>query len=208
MKHIISSLLVIFIITKITAQTTFQSHPVQIKWAPLRLFDPVNSGLELSIEKNHRKTSTQLIAAYLMPVQFDGYDNLKGFRLGVEEKYFTKTNNRFRNYISAEFIVSKLKLDDVSYFNDTINGIRIEDAYQIQKNLVLLQFKIGKQYVWKRFVFDFSIGAGAKYIRTKHIDRIYPRNLLKDFNLIFSSKSEANRITLNIPATIRIGFLL
>jgi hypothetical protein len=206
MKHLV--ILFLLIAGSTNAQTNFDNHPLQIKWAPLRLLDPVNHGLELSAEINHKKQSTQFTAAYLFEGRIDGYDNLRGLRLGVEEKFFTKQTNRFRNYFSIDMVLSQLRCDDVTYFNDTINNIRIEDPFQIEKRLAILQFKIGKQFLWKRFVIDISAGAGAKFIHTKHIDRIYPLNTPKDFNIIFSSKQEVNRVTLNVPATVRIGFLL
>jgi hypothetical protein len=206
MKHLL--ILFLLVAGSTAAQTPFNKHPLQIKWAPLRMLDPVNYGLELSAEMNHKKQSTQFTAAYLFTGRIDGYDNLRGLRLGVEEKIFTKQTNRFRNYFSIDMVLSKLRCDDITYFNDTINNIRIEDPFQIEKKYAILQFKIGRQILWKRFVIDISAGAGAKYIRTNHLNRTYPLNTPKDFDIIFSSKSEVNRVTLNIPATIRIGYLL
>ncbi|MBS4065479.1 MAG: hypothetical protein KGZ74_13010 [Chitinophagaceae bacterium] len=206
MKH----LFILFLLSasNAAAQTAFNKYSWQIKLAPLRLLDPVNHGLELSTEKNHKKQSTQLTAAYLFQGRIDGYDNLRGLRLGIEKKFFTNQTNRFRNYFSIDMVLSQLRCDDVTYFNDTINNIRIEDPFQIEKKLAILQFKIGKQFLWNRFVIDISAGAGAKYIRTKHIDRTYPPNKSRGLDIILLSKNEVNRVTLNIPVTIRIGFIL
>lgn len=87
----------------------------------------INPGLEVSYERRTVNFSTQVYAAYLTDViHITGFSGLKGFRMGLEEKYFINIPNKkiFRQTATFQpYIGTNLALANVDYKFESRFGI-------------------------------------------------------------------------------------
>lgn len=76
-------------------QTDFEIHKNQIKFSPVKMIDPINTGIEISYERRTGNFSTQIATAYLTDIfRVGDFRQLKGFRIGIEKKYFLNSSTR------------------------------------------------------------------------------------------------------------------
>ena len=189
----------------------------QIKFSPFKLVDPVNPGIELSLE--HRfgnRSSTQLSYAYMINLfPSTGYTDYSGNRIVIEQKYFLRPlSNSQVAYLSLEFSST-----DVSYNNRGVFGYKLPgvdsflytyvDTFHIQRKTASLNIKAGQQFYVGRFVFDMAIGVGIKRKNVMHSERIAPEDEMEPTrhpNAYYIAEQEGKYFTFNLPFSFKFGY--
>jgi len=193
-----------------------------LKISPLKMFDLMNASIDLSYERRTGKSlSTQFMVSYLMSNSawdFGGSyrPNIKGFRIGAEEKYYFKKSANLGSYISFEVNYMKNKYRDIATFGPKyIHGdtthifIEYADSIGIKKQTYTFNFKYGYQFILKRLSIDFSTGIGLRYKDVVHTDRINPNDVLISriqFNFENINNQNGNYWTVIFPLSIKIGW--
>lgn len=205
-------------------QNDLDNYKNQLKLSPLKIIDLINPGLEVSYERRTGNFSTQISAAYLTDVfNISGFSQLKGFRVGLEEKYFVNIPNKkiFRQTANFQpYLATNLSLSNIDYKFESRFGTEAPDtgipsngyldAFGVKKQTVALNFRYGFQTIYHQFVFDVSFGIGLKYKNVKHYDRDFPEDKIDEsrhFNVYDIANQEMNGLTFNLPATIKIGYV-
>jgi hypothetical protein len=187
----------------------------QLKFAPLRLIDPVHSGFEISYEKRYNdRFSTQGIAGYLTKGIFNNdYKNYKGYRLGIEQKYFYTLRRGPERYLSVELITQKNSFNTVGGFDhdstNTSPSFTYKDTITIRRKATIFNVRLGRQLVIWHLVADISIGIGVRFRTVIHEGKIYPGDKLiapRHPNVHYEANREKRDAALNIPMNIRLGF--
>jgi hypothetical protein len=114
---------------------------------------------------------------------YDFNNDIKGYRLAIEEKYYINKSAPLRPYIAFEVDYLKNKDKDVSYFveaniyTDTTSFyLNYPDTFGIKKQFIGFNLKLGYQFVSDRWTFDIYTGAGIRYREVIHFDRINPND--------------------------------
>ena len=194
------------------SQTVISKYQNQVKLSPFRFADPLHSGIELGYERLHGYFSTQLSAGYLFTTTFNqAYKNYKGFRIGVEEKFFLRY--RQNRYLSFEAIHQQNSFNNVELFvhdsTTTSRYFQYTDSVTVDRKALICNFKLGRQLFIKKFVKDFSFGLGFRIRSVTHEGKIFRGDKLlapRHPNIHYGANSEKKDVAVNIPFNIRIGF--
>lgn len=192
----------------VSAQDDSGLYKNQIKFSPVRMIDLFNPGLEISYERVHSgKFSSQFSYAFdkdifgLFP-----FNNFRGNRFSLEEKYFYKSMDNKRKYVSLDLILNNNTYSQVKSYPDSVSG-NIENRRNFfHRKTFSANIKYGKQFFLNRFIVDLSIGAGIKW-RSLIPEYNYPFVQQKGFDFTFFLTSYAKYVTINIPMNVKIGYL-
>lgn len=198
----------------------------QIKFTSTRLIDIINPGLEFGYERQFsKKFATQLSIAYLKNIiPLSPYFDYSGFRISIEEKYYTNIidekklldKRKYREYVSGELFLNKVQFHTQArfgyedYFDTLAYNYNYLDSFRANKLIIGFNLKYGIQEIMNNFLFDFSIGIGFKYRSVQHFDRLVPTDKLELFrhpNAFEPAIIEGNNIYLNIPFSVKFGYL-
>lgn len=193
----------------------------QLKFSPLRLLDIYNPGLELSYERIFEKRySTQLSVTYLNDGLFlnvtgiSTYQDFKGLRISLEEKYFIKPYKYFKKYFSGEFIFYQANIHDIMSFGSEstyyYDSLAYKDSITINKKMLTFNVKFGVQLQVKHFILELSGGIGIKYKDIRHVERLNPDDYMQRPRHLTGDASaleEGNRYAVNFPLNIKLGYL-
>ena len=213
MRTILIFTILIFYCGFALGQETISQKINQIKLSPLRVFDPVNPGFEISYEKAYGVNLSSQISVALMsdPFTLTQFTNYKGFRFAFEEKFFKNSKDNKRHYYSIEPVYLKVNYSDEGQFiKDTaLNTPEYWDTFKVSKQTFALNFKYGIQFNFNHFIIDGSIGLGIKYKivnRSEMIDekayQVRPRHP----NAYYKASRAGNYIRPNVPMNIKIGY--
>jgi len=180
----------------------------QIKVSAVRPFNYLNPAIEISYERLHNKRlSSQLSLGSPANLFGKPYIELKGYSIGFEEKYFTRSSLTSRKYFSLDFNYTNINYKDITTGRDTATNAFIIDSFTIRRKMQAVAIKYGAQFYRKHFVLDISIGAGLKYKDVKHYDRTYeyrgPREI---FDLMRASNVEKKGFAFILPLNLRLGY--
>jgi hypothetical protein len=207
-KKLVCFIIVTFVICPVFVAGQITTYNNQLKISLLRLIDFVSPGIEFTYERLiSPRTSTELSTSYI------GYRGdksfYKGFRIGLEEKYFTHREESCRLYLSAEAVYIRMMGNENSRYFDTLSLASLPNPFAILKQTATLNIKYGTQlYYNKHFVMDVCIGAGVRYKNIKHKNRIYPFQEFRPTDMDFrASKNEGSSFNFNIPLNVKIGYL-
>jgi hypothetical protein len=194
-----------------------------IKFTPLKLIGFSNSGIEFSFErKTGNYFASQIIFSYLLPANWtdsgkDYKPNIKGYNIGIEEKYYFNKPAPFGPYVGLELSYLKSQYRDIEGFSvknsisdTTYNPINYSDSIRIHKQTLSINLKLGYQYVIKRFSIDFYVGLGVRYKNVIDLDRINPNDEMEraiDLNINNITNRTGKYWTVSIPLNIRIGWI-
>lgn len=214
MKTVILLILIIAPSSFVLAQDNDMNKSNQLKISPIRIIDPINPGIELGYEKFYAKRySTQLSAGIMREVlNSESFDDYKGVRLSIEEKYFQKMDDRQRTYVSTELVVLKVNYSTSSLFiKDTaLRTPAYGDTFAVAKQTLALNLKYGIQIPVKSFVIDFSVGVGIKYKITKRsglFDANAYQQTARDANAYDMANAEGKYLTFNLPLNVKFGYI-
>lgn len=208
LSHLLLILILILSPLASEGQTPDNIYSNQIKLSAFRIINPLNPGLEFSYERlNTDKLSTSISAGIATNAVSGAFTRLRGFNIGVEEKYFLSVNEKRDKYFSLALNHSAVKYQDETYGNDIINNGRIIDTFRISRKTTSLSLIYGIQYYKKHFVLDLKLGAGIKYRNVKHYDRIFeyigPREA---FDLDRAANVEGARLAAYLPIDVQLGY--
>jgi hypothetical protein len=220
MKKKLILLLYILLAVKMISFAQYSEYKNQVKFAPIRIFDILNPGIEFSYQRNYGKFATQISTTYLINLLYPyfRYRNMNGFRLGAEEKFYLPKpqNRKMKLYLSAE-----LAYHYVSYFTEKrfyfANEGPPEDIifyanwkeFAIQRNSMQINPKFGLEFRHKRFVMEAAAGVGLVYNNVKYQkdenEVIIPNQHFEDIlSPIF--ETDGKYFAPNIIVTFRIGY--
>ncbi len=217
MRKIFLFSLLCFISVKVLCQSDTLHLKNQIQFSPLRVIDLVNPGFEVSYERFFSSNySTQLSLAYMAdPFHITPFNKVKGYRIGLEEKYFIKKKTKARNYISTDFIFYHVN------FNNITQGIKMladssEEVYNNINHLVKYTATINVKYGMETFlnnhlILDVSFGLGVRYFNVKSLsqpdpDFFEPVRKTVFIDLYELASTPDHYFTINIPFNIKIGY--
>lgn len=198
----------VFIAAKSKGQEYFFKEINAIKFAPLRMIDPITPGLEFSFEKQVLPiASVQLTGAKLMilfPSLSDPITDLKGSRWAIELKYFLAQAKKSVWYVSFEPVLLK------SEYNTILNFSYYDDSIHVKKKTTTINFKTGFYFDFKPIVLDFYAGIGIKFRNVTHEGRLAPDdnlyNEILPYNPHYFASQETRKLKLNVPLGFRLGY--
>ncbi|HQV52278.1 MAG: hypothetical protein IPI00_04840 [Flavobacteriales bacterium] len=193
----------------------------QIKFSPIRIFDPFNPGFEVSYERIYSRWSTQVSVALLAdPLKITGHDKYSGVRLAIEQKYFFIQSRKIRPYVSLDLVQHQITIhrtdqfspypDGYLYSDDSTYYEVYTDSYRIEKQMVTVNTKIGLQANLGKVVLDFGIGVGLKFKTVQHFERTNLSHSLvhgKDPTLSLATTERGRYTTPNLPLNLKAGLL-
>lgn len=192
----------------------------QVKLAPFRLFDLVHPAFALSYERTYaqKKISTQFTAGYLVSAYKEAFvENLKGYMLGLEQKYFFHPERDINTYLSVDAGYYQSKFGAVSSFGEkfpqldtTGTSNNYLDTFNVRKKVTTISLKYGFQMQYKCLVFDLGFGLGVRIRNVQHNNRLVPGDEMESPrhpNPWYFSWMEGSFVTVNVPVTFRIGFV-
>lgn len=193
--------------------------PNQIKLSPVGVITGVR-GLQVSYERQFAgKFSSQVFASWLFdPLAHSHYatwDNLKGFALGVEQKYFFKSRKLCKHYISVDLDVLTCHFQRTAAFKylaqaDSVSFVDdYTDTIGIQRKTATLSLRYGVQVYINRFVLDLYVGLGCRYRSVTHTDKLREDVVLwkpLEPNLSYALTVEGKYYTFNVPVGLKIGY--
>ncbi len=176
-------------------------------------------GLEISFERLHGiNRSTQFSYYHFISKPIGLADNSKGFKIGLEEKFFFRNMDKVRLYssITLEYFYKEHD-SNLSWVLDDIPQNANRDRYfeqvtTIQKRFLSITPRIGVQkYLSNRLVLDAFFGVGIRRRDTKHLNApafsTHIRNggfYLPDLD--YPSNKVSTRFSPNIDLNLRIGW--
>ena len=217
-KYLFLAVAFIFPASSLFCQSNSRTYKNQLNLSPVRLIDLVNPGVELGYELFHSdRFSSQLSVAYLKEfIDLGAYDDFEGYRISLEEKWFPERVDKNIPYISGELVYYSTTFRDESRFGyktpwsePLADSYNYTDSYSADKKMIMLNLKLGYQIIVKRIVFDFSAGLGVKYKDIDHGDRLVPSDKMerpRHPNAYYYATVEGERVTVNIPINIKVGW--
>lgn len=196
----------------------------QLKVSSLRLFDPINPGFELSLEKAFKGDwSTQASIGYMTDLfnTANYFKEMRGYRIGLEEKYFVLNTRIIRPYAAVEGVFYHTHFQASEKFehyklmmNEGVEERQYTsytDTFSVFKNTFSLNGKIGVQITIKTLVLEAYVGLGVKYRDVQHRDRKYPGDRLVRLDKWIPSPkliaiSEGKYFTMSVPLNLKIGY--
>lgn len=180
----------------------------QLKLSAFRAINILNPRIEINYERLYgNKLSTQFSAGIATNVIGKPFEKLRGYHLGLEEKYFLSNKNKSRKYISLALNHSDIKYRERTSGVDTITGLTIIDTFTVSRKTTALVFKYGIQFYKNHFVLDINLGAGLKYRTVKHYDRVLeykgPREV---FDLHEAANIERKGFAFHLPINLQLGY--
>lgn len=191
-----------------------------VKITPFRPIYVDNPGLEIGFERFHtHKISSEISFRYLTNLSRNylfQFNDLKGFGITFEEKYFLKKSKVLNVYLSNDISFNKMKFTDYDEFGyspyrDSLlaRTYNYYDTFQVRKQTISYNFRIGLQINIDRVIIDITTGIGIKYRDVAHYGRKNPGDeMVPPFepNYFYDATVEGKYNTLNIPMTLRVGY--
>jgi hypothetical protein len=193
-----------------------------IKFTPLRLFSLANSGVELSYErKTGKQFSTELMGTYLLSSNiFDqgGFrPNIRGYRMGVEEKFYLHKMAPFGPYLGFGINHLDTHYNHIAEFgpkgiNSHDNNLleSYSDSILIYKKTTDFNLVIGYQKKAGKILLDYYCGLGIRNRNVLHRNRINPEDEMVspiDLNFNYSSNVEGKNTTPIFLLGIKVGWM-
>ncbi len=218
-------LILIFSSFLVMSQERMQVLNYQLKLSPIRLVDPINPGFELSLERSFKGSwSTQVSVAYIADLFKTAtyFEQMNGYRFGLEQKYFVLNTRIVRPYAAVEAIFYHVTFKASEKFENNQLFLNEEgyeerryrsytDTFSVYKNTFTLNTKIGVQVLLNSLVLEAYVGLGLKYRAVEHGDRQYPEDKLVRYDTWIPSPklmavSEGRYFTLSVPLNVKIGY--
>ena len=186
-----------------------------IKFSPVKLIDIVNPGIEFGYERYYsHKYSTQISITKLERLNPFYYSEYSGYKVSIQQNIFFGKLDAHPIYFGLEPFFWKTDFKSLGYFGngdyfDTLNYSYF-DSFSAKKIVFGLNLKIGIQFHFKRFLIDAYCGLGLKRRTTVHYDRINPFDALQPplhINAPYEAMKETDDLVINLPCSIKIGFL-
>ena len=191
-----------------SAQDSSGFYKNQIKISPFRIIDLSNPGIEISYERMFsKKFSTQLSYSFgkdifgLFP-----FDNFRGYRFSIEEKYFFESTDEYRNYVSVDLFWNNDKYDNETSYRDSMGGDIKKERFLIRRKIFSANVKYGKQVLFNHFIIDMCIGAGIRW-RNVALYNVHPLYQSKGIDLTAALHGPGKTVTFNLPMNLKIGYL-
>jgi hypothetical protein len=210
--------LLLFIAATIKTQSAFAQkneaiETSQISFSPFRIIDPLNPGLELGFEKVYNKRFSTLLSIGYMKDLFHvtPFNNYKGWRSAVEERYYFPIQKRRRIYLAIDAVYLKANYGYRAWLkhDEVLTPDGYYDPFDVSMKNLSFNCKYGIQLPLKHFVFDFSTGIGLKYRsveRTGFNDAGDKESMFRHFNFYYNVTKDGHGLRLNVPVNLRIGY--
>jgi len=223
---VLLTFLLCFSLSVFANNDTLKIKKHQLKISPFKLIDSERA-IQISYEKRISKFfSSQLtLGYYLNPFIFledkifipaKAEKNLKGFVLGIENKFFLKKTiiANYRDYWAVDYFYQKNSFETMVRFSKYANkdSMNSEDTYidsiLVKKQRQFISLKFGIQEKYKNIIFDLSIGCGIGQRKVSH------HNKIKQEDVVYVSRQflansrilEGNGVLLNFPIGFKIGY--
>lgn len=192
----------------------------RISVTPTSWIGRYHPGIELSFQRLHgSKFATQVSYSHLISRQTPYARDTKGFKLGIEEKFFIQNTNDYRIYTSLTFEYLRKNHQDSFNFlipDDTpdnpFDNDRFTQSVEIEKRFLSITPRIGfEKYLSKRLVFDSYFGLGFRYRRVR-LPGISTDSLFEDESdsiwgdYRYSSNKPNNNLTVSFDLNFRLGW--
>ena len=203
--HILTLIIVPFIVAGQNSNINYRN---QLKLSVFRTINILNPGVEISYERLYgSKLSTQFSAGIATNVIGKPFEELQGYNIALEEKYFISRKSKSWKYISLVLNHSDIKYQERTSGVDTVTNLTIVDTFTIARKTTSLAFKYGIQFYKKHFVLDINLGAGLKYRTVKHYDRTLEyKGPREPFDLHRAANVERTGFAFHFPINIQLGY--
>lgn len=186
-----------------------------LKTSPLRPFNQVNPGFELSYERFLKNNKSILISAtYLTdPFNVTGFNDFSGEKLNLEYRYYFKDFFKEHYYFGLEFEIFQNRFNEDFTYSDANSAIALDTYYDnvnIEKLAMSLNYKMGVQCRWKKVVLDLDAGIGIRYRSVHHYDKSNPEDEMvgpvTQPNIYKMAYDEGDYFTFNFLISLRLGY--
>jgi hypothetical protein len=212
--------ILLFLVAGLNSASSFSQHKKavyynQVKISPFRLVDPVHSGIEFSYERRHNKNyAGQFSFTQFITNNFTkDYENYKGFRVSIEEKYYFPLYIR-NPYLSLEAVFQKNSYNTIGLFEHdsttTTRYFQYNDSITIRRKAVIINVRLGRQFMIGRIVADLSFGIGVRFRNVDHEQKLYPGDKLlppRHPNINYEANREKKDAAFNVPLNLRVGYV-
>jgi hypothetical protein len=195
-------------------------HPNFLKVTPLKILGTFNPSIELSYGRRTGKHYySEISLGYILPESYSYSDpiikpEMKGFTLGLEEKYFYNISGPVSNYVGFECAYLNNQFKDVWTFEKAkkyldSNYISYQDTIGIKKQTIRFNFKVGRQYVYESLVIDIYAGLGLRFKDVRHYDKLNSNDNMyrpRHPNIFYIVSREGKYWTLSLPLNVKIGW--
>ena len=219
-KFLIFSIL-IFSLNISFAQKDTLRYKNSLSFSLHRPFNWFFPGIEISYERFYKKYSTQVSGTYLVQIFYPltgiNISNYKGYRFGLEQKYFFFNNKHVRPYgaINFEYANARYTTDEEFWYDYNADSLDYTysywDTYDATDERIIFNIKGGVQFKFSQFLIDFSAGGGLAIITTKHYNRKNPDDeMVMPIDIVVSSLNRVERDRERMPnftLNIKIGYL-
>jgi len=186
--------------------TVMLRHTLSV--APLRLIDNSNPGVEFGYEyRHHAFRNTRVIAAYMTPAfsNMDRWSEFRGFRLGVEELFHTRSLPR-GHYIGTGLVFNNVHFRRSGFYAIDTDENTKHDTVRLDRTTIALNLFYCNQFAAGRFMFDFSSGIGLKYRILKQDKPGWPVSYARDIGAFTSLYTGGRNWAINLPFSFRLGY--
>ncbi|MTI30727.1 DUF3575 domain-containing protein, partial [Xanthovirga aplysinae] len=185
-----------------------------LKVTPLKMIGLFNPAVGLSYERLYKKNhSSQLAFSIPLAINFNRKQELRGYRLAYEHKYYFNQNQK-RWYVAFELGHSKesfLDSEEYHWEDEKEQSYFYTNKFTVQETAYTFVPKIGFQYYLNdHFLMDVYLGIGPKREEIK-----FPNGkALNDeslngqvLHLYATDYTEGNIWAVSIPFNVKVGFV-
>ncbi len=176
--------------------------------------------IEFSFQRLHgERFATQISYSHILSNESNYARNAKGYKLGIEEKYFIRNADDYRIYTSLVFEFLRKNHEDSFEFlipdntpDNIFDNDRSSQIVAIEKRFISLTPRVGfEKYLTQRLVFDTYFGVGLRYrkVRLPGTDKsnLFPNNRESYWgNYRYDSNKPDDKFAINFDLNFRIGW--
>jgi hypothetical protein len=180
----------------------------QLKLSAFQAINILNPGVEIGYERLHsNRLSSQLTVGFATNMIGKPFEELEGYNIGLEEKYFLSKKSKSARYISLALNHNDSKYQERTSGPDPAINLTVIDTFTIARKATSVAFKYGVQFCKNHFVLDVNLGAGLKYRTVKHYDRTLEyRGPREPFDFHRAANMERKGIGFHLPVNIQLGY--
>jgi hypothetical protein len=195
----------------------------RIKFSVLRLFNPINPGVELSYERTYGKRFGTEVTLACMANIYGGalYNTHSGYLVGLNQRWYIIQHRTIRPFLSLEGFLQKTSFSDYGAFRPVTDA---EDDFYYpwgdstvyyanfsgKKQLQVLHLNWGFQYTHNHFMFELALGVGCRYRFVEHSDYVNSEhemvNTSRHPNIKFASVKKGRELIGSANLNFRLGY--
>jgi hypothetical protein len=147
----------------------------------------------------------------ILPVSYYDYRNY-GYRLRTEGRLYLPTKKKI-SYLALDLLYLKAEYKDLegSYYIPGDKTTYGSYTRNVEKEVLGMHTKFGLQPRIERFILDFYLGPGLRYVKINHKNVQLPEGARiddHDWNWGNNLQTEGDDVKLSLSAGFKVGYIL